>query len=52
MTARAFDGEIVLPDGRHELTPEADAALGESRLHNEDLAPVPITPRTEATRSQ
>ena len=30
MTARAFDGEIVLPDGRHELTPEADAALGKS----------------------
>jgi NCS1 family nucleobase:cation symporter-1 len=49
MTARAFDGEIVLPDGRHELTPEADAALGESRLHNEDLAPVPITRRTWTT---
>jgi NCS1 family nucleobase:cation symporter-1 len=49
MTARAFDGEIVLPDGRHELTPEADAALGESRLHNEDLAPVPITKRTWTT---
>ena len=49
MTASAFEGEIVLPDGRHELTPEADAALGESRLHNKDLAPVPITKRTWTT---
>jgi NCS1 family nucleobase:cation symporter-1 len=32
-----------------ELTPEADAALGSSRLHNEDLAPVPIEKRTWTT---
>jgi NCS1 family nucleobase:cation symporter-1 len=49
MTATAFPGEIVLPDGRHELTPEADAALGESSLHNKDLAPVPIAKRTWTT---
>ena len=45
----AMQGQNVLPDGRVELTPEADAALGESRLHNEDLAPVPITRRTWTT---
>ncbi|HEX9551108.1 MAG TPA: NCS1 family nucleobase:cation symporter-1 [Candidatus Limnocylindrales bacterium] len=49
MTARTFDGEIVLPDGRHELTPEADAALTDPRLHNKDLAPVPITRRNWTT---
>jgi NCS1 family nucleobase:cation symporter-1 len=49
MTATVFQGEIVHPDGRHELTPEADAALGVSSLHNADLAPVPITKRTWST---
>ncbi len=48
MTA-AMQGEIVLPDGRHELTPDADAALDGSPLHNEDLAPVPIAKRTWTT---
>jgi NCS1 family nucleobase:cation symporter-1 len=48
MTA-AMQGEIVLPDGRHELTPEADAALDGSPLHNADLAPVPIAKRTWTT---
>jgi NCS1 family nucleobase:cation symporter-1 len=42
-------GQVVRPDGRVELTPEADAALGNSRLHNEDLAPVPIEKRTWTT---
>ncbi len=45
----AIAGQLVLPDGRVEITPEADAALGESRLHNEDLAPVPIAKRTWTT---
>ncbi len=49
MTAQAFDGEIVRPDGRHELSPEADAALEGSPLHNADLAPVPIVRRTWTT---
>ncbi|HSO29261.1 MAG TPA: NCS1 family nucleobase:cation symporter-1 [Candidatus Sulfomarinibacteraceae bacterium] len=49
MTAQAFPGEIARPDGRYELTPEADAALGTSSLHNEDLAPVPIAKRTWTT---
>ena len=49
MTAQAYDGEIVRPDGRHELTPEADAALDGSPLHNADLAPVPIAKRTWTT---
>jgi nucleobase:cation symporter-1, NCS1 family len=48
MTA-AMQGEIVLPDGRHELTPEADAALDGSPLHNQDLAPVPIAKRVWTT---
>jgi nucleobase:cation symporter-1, NCS1 family len=48
MTA-AMQGEIVLPDGRHELTPEADAALDGSPLHNQDLAPVPIAKRVWST---
>jgi NCS1 family nucleobase:cation symporter-1 len=47
--AVAMNGQNVLPDGRVELTPEADAALGETRLHNEDLAPVPIAKRTWTT---
>ena len=45
----AIQGQNVLPDGRVELTPEADAALGETRLHNADLAPVPIAKRTWTT---
>lgn len=45
----AIHEENVLPDGRVELTPEADAALGVSSLHNEDLAPVPITKRIWTT---
>jgi NCS1 family nucleobase:cation symporter-1 len=45
----AMNGQIVRPDGRIELTPEADAALGETRLHNVDLAPVPIAKRTWTT---
>ena len=32
-----------------ELLPEVDAALEGSRLHNEDLAPVPIEKRTWTT---
>src|SRR5512142_3574361 len=48
MTA-AMQEEIVYPDGRHELAPEVDAALGSSPLHNEDLAPVPIKKRTWTT---
>jgi NCS1 family nucleobase:cation symporter-1 len=49
MTASVFEGEIARPDGRYELTPEADAALDGSPLHNEDLAPVPIAKRTWTT---
>ncbi|MBI3750400.1 MAG: cytosine permease, partial [Chloroflexi bacterium] len=45
----AFMEEIVQADGRHELNPEVDAALGDSPLHNGDLAPVPITKRTWTT---
>ena len=45
----AVQGEIVYPDGRHALTPEADAALDGSPLHNEDLAPVPIAKRSWTT---
>ena len=39
----------VLADGRVELKPDVDAALGHSQLHNEDLAPVPIAKRTWTT---
>ena len=50
MTAAAMPGgQIVFPDGRQALTPEADAALDGSPLHNEDLAPVPIKKRTWTT---
>jgi NCS1 family nucleobase:cation symporter-1 len=49
MTAAVLGEEIVHPDGRHELKPEVDAALGHSVLHNEDLAPVPVTKRTWTT---
>ena len=45
----AIDGQIVLEDGRNELTPEADASLEGSPLHNEDLAPVPIKKRVWTT---
>ncbi len=45
----AMQGEIVRPDGRVELTPEADAALDVSQLHNQDLAPVPVEKRTWTT---
>lgn len=48
MTAATME-EIVYPDGRHELTPETDAALGESPLHNQDLAPVALPRRTWTT---
>jgi NCS1 family nucleobase:cation symporter-1 len=41
--------EIIHPDGRHELTPETDATLDGSALHNEDLAPVPLPKRTWTT---
>jgi len=45
----AFAEETVLPDGRHELKPEVDAALGDSGLHNADLAPVPLSKRVWTT---
>jgi NCS1 family nucleobase:cation symporter-1 len=41
--------QTILPDGRVELSPEVDAGLGVSRLHNEDLAPVPVGKRTWTT---
>ena len=41
--------EIVHADGRLELMPEIDAALDGSVLHNEDLAPVPMTKRIWTT---
>jgi NCS1 family nucleobase:cation symporter-1 len=41
--------QTVLADGRVELSPEVDAALGVSRLHNDDLAPVPVTKRIWST---
>jgi nucleobase:cation symporter-1, NCS1 family len=43
--------ERVYPDGRHELTDEAQAALADSPLYNEDLAPVRIEQRTWGTYS-
>jgi len=45
----ALAEQTMLPDGRVELSAEVDAALGTSRLHNEDLAPVPIGKRTWST---
>ena len=48
MTAATME-EIIHSDGRHELTPETDASLDGSSLHNEDLAPVPLTKRTWTT---
>ena len=41
--------QTVLADGRVELRPEVDAGLGTSSLHNEDLAPVPVSKRTWTT---
>ncbi len=41
--------QIVRPDGRVELDPEIDHALDVSPLHNEDLAPVPISRRNWTT---
>ena len=49
MTATPYEGEVVYPDGRHELTPEADAALSDSPLHNADLAPVALPKRIWST---
>jgi NCS1 family nucleobase:cation symporter-1 len=49
MTAAAYPGETAYPDGRFELTPEADKALDTSPLHNEDLAPVRMEKRTWTT---
>ena len=48
MTAASME-QTVLADGRVELIPEVDAALGQSPLHNNDLAPVPIAKRTWTT---
>src|SRR4029078_9107521 len=48
MTVAAHE-ERVFPDGRHELTEEADLALADSPLHNEDLTPVPVSRRTWTT---
>ncbi|HEY6014524.1 MAG TPA: cytosine permease, partial [Candidatus Limnocylindrales bacterium] len=45
----AIQEEIVHPDGRHELAPEADAALAGSPLHNADLAPIPVSKRIWTT---
>lgn len=48
MTAASME-QTVLADGRVELSPEVDASLGTSSLHNEDLAPVPVAKRTWTT---
>ncbi len=48
MTAAAYE-EIVHPDGRHELTQEAQSRLAGSSLYNEDLAPVRTEERTWTT---
>src|SRR6266568_6766363 len=45
MTAAMYE-ETVYTDGRHELTPQTEAALVDSPIYNEDLAPVPIEKRT------
>jgi nucleobase:cation symporter-1, NCS1 family len=44
----ALAEQTLMPDGRVELSAEVDAGLG-GALHNEDLAPVPITKRTWTT---
>jgi NCS1 family nucleobase:cation symporter-1 len=41
--------QVVNSDGRVELLPGVEKALGASSLHNEDLAPVPIEKRTWTT---
>ncbi len=48
MTATTME-EIAHPDGRHELTPDTDASLDGSPLHNRDLAPVALPRRTWTT---
>lgn len=48
MTVAARE-ERVYPDGRHELTDDAQAALADSPIYNEDLAPVRIERRTWST---
>ena len=48
MTAASME-QTVLADGRVELSPEVDAALGVSQLHNDDLAPVPVAKRIWTT---
>ena len=48
MTAASME-QTVLADGRVELSPEVDAALGVSQLHNDDLAPVPVQKRVWTT---
>lgn len=44
MTAATYE-ETIYPDGRHELTPETQAAVEHSALYNEDLAPVRLERR-------
>jgi NCS1 family nucleobase:cation symporter-1 len=48
MTAAAYE-EVVHPDGRHELTSEAQAGLEHSPLYNHDLAPVRTEQRSWTT---
>jgi NCS1 family nucleobase:cation symporter-1 len=48
MTAATYE-EKSYPDGRHELTPQAEMGIQDSPLYNEDLAPVPIERRTWTT---
>jgi nucleobase:cation symporter-1, NCS1 family len=43
------DGQIIHEDGRHELSPAAHAGLNHALLHNEDLAPVPMSKRNWTT---
>jgi NCS1 family nucleobase:cation symporter-1 len=50
MTAAAYE-EIVHPDGRHELTPQAQAEIEHSPLFNHDLAPVRTEERNWTTYS-
>ncbi len=46
-TAVTAAGEVVLPDGRHELRDASE--VRDSPLYNEDLAPVPVQRRTWTT---
>src|SRR5215210_438096 len=50
MTAASYEA-TVHPDGRHELTPQAEATIVDSPLYNEDLAPVPLERRNWTTYS-